>query len=39
MNNKIRDKLWSISMYAKNFPEDFIVVPVLDVVEMLEDLK
>jgi len=35
----LKDKLWKKSKSAKDYPEDWLVIPVLDVIDILEDLK
>ena len=37
MNQKLKNKLWKSGKYAKNYPPEYIVIPVLEVLEMLED--
>ena len=33
--NKLKDKLWKQGKPASEYPKDWIVIPVLDVIEIL----
>ena len=35
MEQKIKDKLWKEGKSAKDYPKDWIVIPVLEVIEIL----
>jgi len=37
MNQELKDKLWKLGKYAKKYPPEYILIPVLDVIEILED--
>ena len=37
MNNQIKEKLWRLSKHADEFPKDWIVIPTLDVIEIIEN--
>ena len=36
MKQKIKDKLWENGKYANDYPQNYIVIPVLKVIEILE---
>ena len=35
MEKEIKDKLWKEGKSAKDYPKDWIVIPVLEVIEIL----
>lgn len=37
MKKQIKDKLWKESKPAGEYPKDFIVIPVLDAIELIEE--
>ena len=37
MNKQIKEKLWKESKHADEFPKDWIVIPTLDVIEIIEN--
>jgi len=39
IDKELKDKLWAEGKSAKIFPSDFIVIPVLDVIKLIEDLQ
>ena len=40
LKDKLWNKLWKLSKPAKDYPEDWLVIPVLEVIELFEeDLK
>ena len=34
---ELKKKLWEIGKYAHKYPEDWIVVPILDVIELIDE--
>ena len=39
MKQETKDKLWKEGKSASEFPKDWIVIPVLDVIEIMENEK
>ena len=37
MDKELKNKLWEEGKSAKIFPSDFIVIPILDVIKILEE--
>ena len=35
MTTKINEELWEKGEFAENYPKDWIVIPVLEVIEIL----
>ena len=36
MKEELKNKLWNLSKYAKDYPEHWHVIPVLEVIELIE---
>jgi len=39
MKQELKDKLWGLSKQAKDYPEYWLVIPVLEVIELIENRK
>ena len=36
MNKTIKDKIWAEAKSASEYPKDYLVIPALDVIKILE---
>ena len=37
MNKQLKEQIWKKSKSAKDYPKDWLVIPAIDVIEILEE--